>query len=179
MNAGAKLLRGVMLAGILVAASAGAARAGTDKSPCSVDTDCAATPDCGGSICDWTKNPFTCGPPTGGNLGWCFMDSDCKCAAMGATCNTSNNHCTKVTAGGGGTAGTSGAAGSSTGGSNGTAGSSTGGSKGTAGAGGSGTSTSSSSGGGCSVASTTSGGFASLVGLALVAGRLVRRRRRG
>ncbi|HVR01930.1 MAG TPA: MYXO-CTERM sorting domain-containing protein [Polyangia bacterium] len=103
-----------------------------------------------------------CKPAGGANKGWCTTDTDCKCHAMGATCSA--NYCTFTTPPASGSAG---AAGSGAGGSTGTAGSGTDG----------GTMPASSS-SGCSVASSTSGGFGALVGLALVAGRLVRRRRR-
>ena len=52
MNAGAKLLRSSMLAGILVSAGAGAARAAANPASCTNDIDCVATPTCGGEVCD-------------------------------------------------------------------------------------------------------------------------------
>jgi hypothetical protein len=179
MNAGANLLRCLMLTGILVAAGAGVARAGTDLDPCANDIDCAATPTCGGSVCDYPSGMHCkpAGTGTKGMDGWCTHDSDCKCFAEGARCNSNLFYCSFTKAsdapasGAGGTTGT--------GGTSGTAGAS--GTAGTTGAAGSatdgGTKPSSSS-GGCAVAGSTSGGLASLVGLALVVGRLVRRRRR-
>jgi pilus assembly protein FimV len=181
MNAGAKMLRSLMLAGILISAAAGVARAGTDKSPCVNDTDCGATPQCGGDVCNFSTG--ICEPATAsgsGQEGWCTAGDpnagadDCKCKAQGAKC--SGFYCTfTVPPAGGGTAGASGTAGTT-----GTAGTSgTAGATGTAGAStADGGTKSSSSSGGCSVAPSTSGGFAAFLGLALVAGGLVRRRRR-
>jgi MYXO-CTERM domain-containing protein len=149
-----------------VFAFAGTARAVDNPASCTNDIDCIATPNCGGDLCDW-DNGLKCGAVTAANKGWCMADTDCKCHAQGATCDMTIHHCTKVTSSTG-SAGTTGSAGSGSGGS---------GSAGTTGTAGSGT-TSSGSSGGCSVATSTSGGLGALVGLALVAGRIVRRRRR-
>ncbi|HVU51773.1 MAG TPA: MYXO-CTERM sorting domain-containing protein [Polyangia bacterium] len=174
-----------MLAGILVAGSAGAAHAVANPTMCKNDNDCVADPQCGGSVCSYATNPPSCVPADPNNQGmdgWCTgtdtnADSECKCHAQGAKCMSV--YCTFTVPMTGG-AGSSGTAGSSAAGSNGTAGSSAAGSNGTAGSTGTaGKSTTSSSGGGCAVAPTASGGLASLFGLALVAGGLVRRRRRG
>jgi MYXO-CTERM domain-containing protein len=178
MNAGAKMLRSLMLVGILagVVAAEGSARA------CTNDIDCPGNAACGGDVCDYSTGTPTCKPAGGaakGQDGWCAAATDCKCMAQGAVCNAPYCSFTTPQASGtagasGGTAGTAGTAGS--GGST-SAGGSGGSSTGTAGTGGAGPTKSSSS-GGCSVASSTSGGFAALLGLALVAGGLARRRRR-
>ena len=179
MNAGAKMFRSLMLAGILIAAATSVARAaGVDKDPCVNDIDCAATPQCGGEVCDFIGTQKCIAATGAPQTGWCTVSTDCKCMAQGAVCNAPYCSFTTPQASGtagasGGTAGTAGAAGS--GGST-SAGGSGGSSTGTAGAGG--TAPKSSSSGGCSIASSTSGGFATLLGLALVAGGLVRRRRR-
>jgi hypothetical protein len=183
MNAGTKMFRSLMLAGIVagVVAAAGPARAADNPTSCTNDVDCIANPACGGDTCDWDHGQ-KCMPASASNKGWCGKDSDCKCMGKGATCNIP--YCTITTpptgtggsSGSAGTAGTTGAAGTTgTAGSAGTAGTTgaAGASTGTAGK-----TTTSGGGGGCSIASSTSGGFAALVGLALVAGRLVRRRRR-
>jgi MYXO-CTERM domain-containing protein len=191
MNAGNKMLRPLLLAGILLAASAGVARAAANPTMCANDIDCIATPSCGGDVCDYGAGE-TCQPAGGaskGHDGWCdptHGDDDCKCKALGAKCV--GVYCTftkpsDAPSGGAGTtgtagAGTTGAAGAGTAGTPGTAGTTGTAGASTTGAAGTGASSSSSS-GGCSVTSTsTSGGLAALVGLALVAGRIVRRRRR-
>ncbi len=81
MNAGAKMLRSLMLAGILIAAVSSVARAATNPTQCKNDIDCIATPSCGGDVCDYTTDPPTCQPPNASNQGsdgWCTHDSDCK-----------------------------------------------------------------------------------------------------
>jgi MYXO-CTERM domain-containing protein len=178
------MLRPLMFAGLLVAAAAGVAHgAGTNLDPCNNDIDCAATPECGGEVCDYPSGMHCkpAGTGTKGMDGWCTHDSDCKCYAQGARCNSNLFYCSFTKAsdapasgGGGASGGTAGTAGTS-----GTAGSSAGGSTGTAGAGtaGGGPGPKTSSSGGCSVAGAGSGGLA-LFGLALVAGGLTRRRRR-
>jgi MYXO-CTERM domain-containing protein len=185
MNAGAKMLRSLLLAGIVttVVAFASPARAG-----CVNDVDCPDTA-CGGQVCDYSSGTPTCMPAgTGskGSDGWCTMangDSDCKCKALGAKC--SGLYCTFTRPSDAPASGTAGASGGTAGA--GTAGAGTAGaSGGTAGTSGTAGKAPAPSSGGCSVASSgassgassTSGGFAALVGLALVAGRLVRRRRR-
>ena len=180
MNAGAKMLRSLMLAGILISTAAGVARAaGTDTTPCVNDTDCGATPGCGGKVCDFFGTKTCITAMGGGQEGWCTMDSGCKCQSEGATCAA--GYCSFTLPKDAGTS--TGAAGTTAaGGSGGTT--AAGGSGGTTAAGGAGgTAPKSSSSGGCSVASSnassTSGGFAAIFGLALVAGGLVRRRRRG
>jgi MYXO-CTERM domain-containing protein len=177
MNAGAKMFRSLMLAGILISAVTGVAHAATDPVTCTNDIQCVAVPGCGGEVCDFI-NTQKCIAATGAaQTGWCTVTSDCKCASLGATCEL--GYCTFTTPPDGGastgTAGTTAAGGA--GGT--TAAGGSGGSTAAGGAGGTGPKPSSSS-SGCSVASSsTSGGFAAIFGLALVAGGLVRRRRRG
>jgi len=176
MNAGTKLLRSLMLAGIMlgVVTVASAARAA-----CVNDDDCPNAA-CGGDVCDYSTQPPQCKPAgtaAKGSDGWCTTNANCKCKALGATCAAV--YCT-FTKPSDAPAGTTGAAGSSTGAagsSTGAAGSSTGAAGSSTGGAGTG-STGSGSSGGCSVSGSTSGGFAALAGLALVAGRLLRRRRR-
>jgi pilus assembly protein FimV len=178
------MLGSLMLAGVLIAAVSGVAHAAANPAMCTNDTDCVATPQCGGDVCNFGTNPPTCAPATmsgSGSEGWCTStdpnggDDGCKCKAQGAHCVLT--YCSFTVPPPSGAAGSSGAAGATgAAGSTGAAGATgAAGSTGAAGAGG--TKTSSSS-GGCSIASSTSGGFAALVGLALVAGGLVRRRRR-
>jgi MYXO-CTERM domain-containing protein len=169
MNAGAKLLHSLVIAGVLLLAGAGAARAASNPATCTNDVDCVATPACGGDVCDYNA-AMTCKPAgtaAKGSDGWCTVDTDCKCMGQGAKCTAPYCTFTKASdAPASGAAGSTGTAGSGAGGTTGAAGSGTDG----------GTKPASSS--GCSVASSTSGGFGALVGLALVVGRLVRRRRR-
>ena len=65
---------------------------------CTNDIDCTANPACGGDVCDWVVAPLmTCKPAGGqavGHDGWCMTDTDCKCHALGATCNTAIFSCT-------------------------------------------------------------------------------------
>lgn len=177
MNAGSKMLRSLTLAGIVAGfvTFAGPAQAVDNPASCTNDVDCIADPACGGSLCDWDSG-LICKPSGTPNKGWCMADTDCKCHSTGATCDLTIHHCSKTTA----SAGTAGASGGTAGASGGTAGAGTAGaSGGTAGTSGSAGAAPAPSSGGCSVASSaTSGGLAALVGLALVAGRLVRRRRR-
>ena len=170
MNAGAKLLHSTVLVGLLAAFLA---TEGTARAACVNDIDCPDTA-CGGQVCSYAGATPTCVPAGTGQKGmdgWCTAangDNDCKCKALGAKCETVYCTFTKPSdAPASGAGGTTGSAGSSAGGSTGTAGSGTDG----------GTKPASSS-SGCSVASSTSGSLGALVGLALVAGRLVRRRRR-
>jgi hypothetical protein len=193
MNARNKMLRSLMLAGLVagVLFASGAARAATNPASCVNDIDCVATPECGGDVCTYTgANPMTCvaagGSPKGSD-GWCDSthgDNDCKCKALGAKCTGIYCSFTKPSqapatgaAGSGGGAGATGAAGSATGAAGSTTGAagSTTGAAGATGAAGTGTSGGGSS-GGCAVAAS-SGGFAAvgLLGLALV---VARRRRR-
>jgi len=185
MNAGAKMFRSLMLAGVLVLVGAGAAHAAANPATCINDVDCIATPTCGGDVCDYNAGTI-CNPAGGatkGHDGWCdpsHGDADCKCKALGAKCvgvyctftKPSDAPASGAAGASGGTAG-AGTAGAGTAGA-GTAGAS----GGTAGASGTAGKAPAPSSGGCSVASSTSGGFAALVGVALIAGRLVRRRRR-
>jgi hypothetical protein len=140
------------------------ARAQTNPPSCINDIDCAATPACGGDVCDWVAAPTMTCKPAGtqpkGTDGWCMVNSDCKCAAMGATCNA-NFSCTFTRA-----CDAPGAPGCGAGGS-GAGGSGAGGSTGTAGTGGGGDS------GGCSVAATGDKHWAGLLlaGLLLVLSR--------
>jgi MYXO-CTERM domain-containing protein len=183
MKAVAKMLGWSLLAALLTVTGSGVAQAqGTDKDPCTNDIDCGATPACGGKTCDWDQN-MKCMPAGGANKGWCTVDSDCKCAGMGAKCD--GVYCTFTTPKATGAAGTgatgaagTGAAGSATG----AAGSATGAAGSTTGAAGAtgaaGTGSGGGGGGGCSVGAS-SGGLGALLGLALVVGGLARRRRRG
>jgi MYXO-CTERM domain-containing protein len=180
MKVVAKVLGWSLLAALLTVSGSNVAQAqGTDKDPCTNDIDCAATPACGGKTCDWDQG-MKCMPAGGLNKGWCTVDADCKCKGQGAKCD--GVYCTFTTPPASGAAGT-GAAGSSTGAAGtGAAGSTTGAAgstTGAAGTGAAGTGSSSSGGGGCSVGAVSSGGIGALLGLALVAGGLARRRRRG
>ncbi len=182
---------GSCLAGLVCLLVAGSARAASNPATCINDIDCAATPTCGGDVCDYVTAPIqTCkaaGSQPKGSDGWCTVDSDCKCAALGAKCNIVNCTFTKASdapsgsagkgggsGGGSGSAGTSGSGGSS---SAGTGGSSTGGSKGTDGSSTGGTG-SSSSGGGCSVAGPISPSWSIAFGAVGLLAVLKRRRAR-
>jgi MYXO-CTERM domain-containing protein len=175
MNAGAKLFRSLMFAGLVILAGTGAARAATDPTSCVNDTDCIATPGCGGEVCDFLGTG-KCIPAKGGTSqgmeGWCSgaPATQCKCALQGATCN-SNSFCTITVPPDGGAAG-SGAAGT------GAAGTGAAGTTGAAGATTDAGTKPASSSSGCAVGGSTSGALGALVGLALVAGGLARRRRR-
>jgi hypothetical protein len=176
------LLLGALVAGAVVLGFSGRASAA-----CVNDIDCpggGAT--CGGEVCDYSTVPPACKPAgtaAKGEDGWCTKDTDCKCYAQTARCNTVYCTFTKASDAPAGAAGTSGTAGhtggagaTGSGGSTGTAGSpGTAGSTGSAGTGGTGTT--SSGGGGCAVAPRSGGLAASLLGLALVVTRLARRRR--
>ena len=175
-------------------AASGSARA----TSCLNDVDCPNSA-CGGEVCDFYSDPTLTCKPAGtqpkGMDGWCSSDSDCKCAALGATCTISSScSFTKPSdapsggGGNGGAAGSSGAGGSSA---TGTGGSGTGGTgAGTGGSGNGGTAaggsaaagqtgTTNGGGGGCSVAG--SAGPASWLAFSVLAGLVVaiRKRRRG
>src|SRR5450432_1554879 len=85
MNAGAKMFRSLLLAGVLVFVGAGAAHAAANPTMCTNDIDCVATPSCGGDVCDYSTQPPTCKPAGGAAKaqdGWCdptHGDADCKC----------------------------------------------------------------------------------------------------
>ena len=79
------LLAGAMI--FAVGQSAFAQEAGADE--CQVDTDCPGDKACGGPVCSWTAGPNHKCVPAGTGLrkqdGWCNgMNSDCKCASLGA-----------------------------------------------------------------------------------------------
>ena len=158
------------LAGLLAAGRAHAA-----PTPCKVDLDCPNAA-CGGEVCVHSSGLSMCVPAhtsgaSGINDGWCAspdggaeVDSNCKCASMGATCE--GFFCSFTIPPGGGTGGSTGTGGSGTG----TGGSGTGsGGTGTGGGGG---------GDGCSIAAAPAfGGAGAGAGLALLAAVLRRRRR--
>jgi hypothetical protein len=150
-----------LLAAFVCLFAAGTAVAQSNPASCTNDIECVATPQCGGDVCDWNGTPAQRCRPAGGSPkgmdGWCTVDTDCKCMAMGATCDTGTLRCTFTRPCDGPDGGSC------------TTGS--GGSSGTAGSGGGG------GGGGCSVTATTPTALSALlVGLGLVA--LSRRRRR-
>jgi MYXO-CTERM domain-containing protein len=138
-----------------------------------VDLDCPNAA-CGGEVCVHSSGLSMCVPAntsgqSGVNDGWCAsadggaaVNSNCKCAAMGATCE--GLFCTFTVPPGGGTGGSTGTGGSGTG---------TGGS----GTGTGGTGTGGGGDGGCSIAGAPSLAGAG-VGLALLAAALRRRRAR-
>lgn len=113
MNGRAMAIRWSILAALgCVLATTGSARAGN----CTNDVDCPNAA-CGGDVCDYSTGVQTCkaaGTQPKGSDGWCTVDSDCKCASMGATCAYPYCTFTKVggTTGGGGKGGATGAAGS-------------------------------------------------------------------
>jgi len=153
------------------------ARAATNPKSCLNDIDCIATPECGGEVCPYDgAHPFTCQPAGTGKKGmdgWCTVDSDCKCASLGAKC-IGGAYCSFTLAKDAPGAGTGGAAG--TGGGSGTGGSSATGGAGGASATGGSKENDSSGGGGCSVAGTAAApGSAALLALL---GLLLRRDRR-
>src|SRR6185295_15559791 len=163
-----KMFLSVAAAAFLVVLSAGSARAVDNPASCTNDIDCVATPACGGDLCDWDQG-LHCKPAGGLNKGWCMTDTDCKCKAAGAHC-TAEFHCTITQAASAGAAGTGGGA-AGTGSATGAAGTGSGtGAAGTGGGGG--------GGGGCSIAASSAGGLGALLGLAIFAGGLARRRRR-
>jgi MYXO-CTERM domain-containing protein len=145
-------------------ACAFAARSASAQS-CTNDIDCTANTACGGEVCDWVATPIMNCRPAGsqpkGSDGWCATTDDCKCKALGATCNGINCSFTRPCEADGGTCA---AGGSGGGGSGGT------GTAGTSGGGG--------GGGGCSIAGE--GGAVSwsllLAAFGLVALRARRRR---
>ena len=168
MTARATVVRWSVLAGLAGLLVAGRAQAQT--APCQVDIDCPNAA-CGGEVCVHSSGLSMCVPAntsgaSGVSDGWCAsaagaeVNSNCKCASMGATC--AGFFCTFTIPPGGGTGGSTGAGGSGTG----TGGSGTG----TAGTGGGGD-------GGCSIAGAPSLAGAG-AGLALLAAALRRRRAR-
>jgi hypothetical protein len=163
---------------VLAAALFSARAAQATGEHCTNDIDCKTGPSCGGEICDWNK-AMTCQPATAsgsGHEGWCTANTDCKCAAQGATCPQSSFQCTKTVdaAGSGGGTG-SGGSGSSAAGSS-AAGSSAAGSSA---AGSSATSDSSSSSSGCSFAGVAPRGSLNLtLGAACAFGLAFARRRK-
>jgi hypothetical protein len=155
MIVSARTLNWLLLAGIAGVALMLPARSANAQA-CTNDIDCTANSACGGEVCDWVVSPLmTCKAAGGQSLGhdgWCMADTDCKCHALGATCNLSNFACTftRPCEADGGTC--------------------TGGGTDAGGGGGGG------GGGGCNVAGGTAGiGWASLLG---VAGLIAARRRR-
>jgi MYXO-CTERM domain-containing protein len=156
---------------------------------CYNDDDC-PNPACGGDVCNWAKTAakadgmkiFYCQPAgrdAKGQDGWCTDNTDCKCKATGATCQT-NNHCTDTGtpaaggsgAGGSGTAGTTSAAGTTS-----SAGTTSG--AGTASGGSGSTPAPAADDGGCSVSvpGSTSGGALVALGVVGLGLTLARRRR--
>ena len=158
-----------VLVGLLVAGNAQA------QTTCTTDKDCPGTA-CGGQVCHKSSGLATCVDAntvglSGFDDGWCSdngtaVDSNCKCASLGATCNGLNCSFTIPPDGGAGGSSSGTGGGTGTGGSSGAGGGSSGGA-GTSGGGG---------GGGCSVAGTPS--FGSVAGCVLLAGVLIRRRAR-
>ena len=167
MSARAVTVRWSLLIGVVALLVAGRAHA---LPPCNVDTDCPGAA-CGGEVCIKSSGLSMCYPAhtqgaSGINDGRCDVDgvevnSNCKCASLGATCV--GFFCTFTippgTGTGGGGGGSTGTGGSGTG----TGGSGTG----SAGTGGGGD-------GGCSVAGASSFGCAA--GVMLLAAALLRRR---
>lgn len=97
----------------------GTAMGATNPTSCSVDTDCVATPECGGDVCTYAQSGSTTCTPAGkgpkGADGWCTVDTDCKCYAQGAKCNVvycTFTTLTSPTDGGAGGTGNKGEAGS-------------------------------------------------------------------
>ena len=165
MGARATVVRWSVLAGLAGLLFAGRAHAA--PTPCKVDIDCPNAA-CGGEVCLHSSGLSMCvqantSGQSGVSDGWCAsadggaeVNSNCKCAGMGATC--AGLFCTfTVPQGGGGSTGTGGT-GTGTGGSG----------TGTAGSGGGGD-------GGCSLAGAPSLAGAG-AGLALLAAALRRRR---
>jgi hypothetical protein len=170
---------GSCLAGLVCLLSAASASAASNPTSCANDIDCVATPQCGGDVCDYATAPLeTCkaqGSQPKGSDGWCTVDSDCKCAALGAKCMAPFCTFTKPSdAPGAGSAGSSGGAAGASG--TGAGGSSTGGSGPTS-TGGS-ASGGSSSGGGCSVGGPISGSWSIALGLLGLFAVVKRRRSR-
>ena len=160
MNARVTSVRlSVLIAFAIVLASGRAAA----QSTCMTDKDCPGTA-CGGQVCLHSSGTFTCVDAntqgqSGSGDGWCAdssgnaVDSNCKCAAQGATCL--GLFCTLTVPAPTGTGGSTG----------------TGGTTGSAGASGGGNGSE-----GCTVAGGPS--FGSAVGVALFAAVAIRRRAR-
>jgi len=174
MSARAIVVRWSVLAGLAGLLVAGRAQAQT--TPCQVDIDCPNAA-CGGEVCVHSSGLSMCvaantSGASGTSDGWCAsaagaeVNSNCKCASMGATC--AGFFCTFTIPPGGGTGGGGG-------GSTGTGGSGTG-------TGGSGTGTAGTGGGGdggCSIAgapAVAGAGAGFGAGLALLAAALRRGR---
>jgi hypothetical protein len=165
-----------LLVGLVALLAAG--RASAQTTPCSVDTDCPGT-ECGSQVCAHDSGGIRCVDQgalgSSGSEGWCAdsagvaQNSNCKCRALGATCE--GFLCSFTVPPPTGTGGATGAGGSTgSAGSTGTGGTGTGtgGATGSAGSGG--------GGGGCSVAGAPSLGGS--LGVALLAAALLRRRGR-
>jgi hypothetical protein len=163
-----------LLIGLTALLAAG--RASAQTTPCTVDTDCPGTA-CGTQVCAHDSGGIRCVDQgalgSSGSEGWCAdssgaaKNSNCKCAALGATCE--GFLCSFTVPPATGTGGSTGAGGSTgTAGTTGAGGSGTGGATGSAGSGG--------GGGGCSVAGAPS--FGGSLGVALLAAALLRRRGR-
>jgi len=92
MKRDAIAIRVSVLAGLVCLLASGGARA----QGCLNDIDC---PDaaCGGQVCDYSTGTPTCkaaGTQPKGQDGWCSQDSDCKCASLGAKCDSTLVYCT-------------------------------------------------------------------------------------
>ena len=137
MNARVATLGLTLLAGLVAVTAAGRAYAQT--TPCNVDTDCPGT-ECGSQVCAHDSGGIRCVDQgalgSSGSEGWCAdsngvaQNANCKCRALGATCDGFLCSFTKPpdtgtggTTGGGGS-GMAGAGGSGNGGTTGSAGSS-------------------------------------------------------
>ncbi len=171
--------RSLTLLGFLAVALGAPRFAHATGEACTNDTDCTTGTACGGEVCDWTIG-MKCRAATAagsGAEGWCTTSANCKCAAEGATCNSSFN-CTKtVDTGTGGSTGSAGAGSSTAGASTAGASSSTAGATSSAGT----TSSSSSddSSGGCSISERApKNSYAALLGAACAAALVSARRRR-
>jgi MYXO-CTERM domain-containing protein len=168
MIAYAKTFRRCVLAGTVGLLTAGGGDAVAKPASCVNDSDCIATPECGGDVCDSTV--MECKPASiDSSDGRCTQDSNCKCAAVGAKCG--ETHCTFTTLSDApaAIASRSAAVGSATYPGTGAAGSS-----GTAG---SGTTTSYGS-GGCSIVTSTPTSSAAMAGLGMLVALIIRRSRR-
>jgi hypothetical protein len=140
---------------------------------CTNDDDCPDT-ECGGQVCQWVDaDTHTCmpaGSKPAGEDGWCTTDDDCKCMALGATCEAIYCSFTTPDDAPAGTGGGTSGSGGGTSGSGGTT-SGTGGSAGSAPA--------DEDDGGCALTPNASRGAASAFGVAsllLALGALRRRR---
>jgi streptogramin lyase len=61
---------------------------------CMVDHDCVGSGmACGGDVCSWAVTPHVCVLVETADPGWCTASSSCWCAGEGATCSTTNHHC--------------------------------------------------------------------------------------